>query len=115
MAKSGDLIWPPAGTFSWPRTVVLQTRGLDAALAGHVAVEREATSPRLHDQQPPSRIDTAGGLVALTAPPTVLRAWGVLSSRLGQPSDDGSDEASLDWLDSTVAIRVLEDFEGGGD
>jgi hypothetical protein len=92
----------PAGT------VVLQTRGLDAALAEGGQPERDG-APAVPD--PPSEGETASGLVIISAPPPILRAWGVRVARLGLQFNENSDEAVLEWSGSAGEIQVLEDFE----
>jgi len=92
----------PAGT------VVLQTRGLDAAVSDDSAAER-----RLTPTDTEHRIEGAPacGLVVMAAPPPILRAWGLRVSQLGIGFDEGSDEAVLDWSGSSGEIQVLEDFD----
>lgn len=94
----------PAGT------VVLQTRGLDAALADDPVPERRG-APEVPRE--PSESDTGNGLVIISAPPPILRAWGVRVSRLGLQFNERSDEAVLEWSGSTGEIQVLEGFETG--
>ncbi|MGO9557948.1 MAG: hypothetical protein ACLPYW_02515 [Acidimicrobiales bacterium] len=93
-------------------TVVLQTRGLDAALADREAFEERETKAGWpwNDRQQRSWIDAINGLVVVAAPAPVLRQWGVDVSRTGGQFYEGSDEEELDWPRKRDEIQVLEKF-----
>jgi hypothetical protein len=81
-------------------TVVLQTRGLDQALDDPTAFGQRADQvARRSETHEERRIDGDSGLWVLTAPPPVLRAWGVeLSGAVGEGAGEGE-------------VRVLESFD----
>jgi hypothetical protein len=93
-------------------TVVLQTRGLDAALADTEAFQQRETSAggRWNDHQRRSWINWLNGLVVVAAPAPVLRQWGVGVSRTGEQFYNGSNEEMLEWPRGRGEIQVLEKF-----
>jgi hypothetical protein len=95
-------------------TVRLQTRGLDLALDdrdGYEASVRDS-AVRWNPHQQRSWIDQVKGMVALAAPPPVLRDWALALSELGSWMGRGSDEAQIDWPRNDGEVQVLEDFDG---
>jgi hypothetical protein len=92
-------------------TVVLQTRGLDAALDDPDAFHRRDDQSSWRDQHQQRRwIDGSDGLVVMAAPPPVLRQWGVEFSNLGQPMYNGMDWSYLDYPDKSGEVHVIDDF-----
>jgi len=81
-------------------TVVLQTRGLDQALDDPAAFgQRDDQVARRGESHQARWIDGDSGLWVLTAPPPVLRAWGV---ELSGPDGEGAGEGE---------VRVLGSFD----
>jgi hypothetical protein len=77
-------------------TVVLQTRGLDQALGDPAAFGRRADQAARRSERHKERwIDGDSGLWVLTAPPPVLRAWGV---ELSGPDGAGVGEGEVQVL-----------------
>jgi hypothetical protein len=88
-------------------TVVLQTRGLDQALDDPTAFGQRADQVARRSESHLERwIDEDSGLWVLTAPPPVLRAWGV---ELSGPDAEGAGEGEvrvLASLDDQVARSI---------
>jgi hypothetical protein len=88
-------------------TVVLQTRGLDQALDDPTAFGQRADQVARRSERHQERwIDGDSGLWVLTAPPPVLRAWGV---EFSGPDGEGAGEGEvrvLASLDDHVAPSV---------
>jgi hypothetical protein len=79
-------------------TVVLQTRGLDQALGDPTAFGQRADQVARRSESHQERwIDGDSGLWVLTAPPPVLRAWGV---ELARPDGEGAGEGEVRVLAS---------------
>jgi hypothetical protein len=79
-------------------TVVLQTRGLDQALDDPAAFGQRADQVARRSESHQGRwIDGDNDLWVLTAPPSVLRAWGVEMSR---PDGEGAGEGEIRVLAS---------------
>jgi hypothetical protein len=88
-------------------TVVLQTRGLDAAIEDPKAFAERDDQASWRDEQRRRRwIEGNDGLVVIAAPPPVLRAWGVALSDLGS----GSSRSFLDHPKNEGEVQVLDDF-----
>jgi hypothetical protein len=94
-------------------TVVLQTRGLDIALADESAFygREEKAGWRWNEHQQRRWIDRTNGVVVVAAPPPVLRMWGVQTFTLGRHSRRGTDVAELDYPTGNGEIQVLDDFD----
>jgi hypothetical protein len=92
-------------------TVVLQTRGLDAALADwREFLRREKrASPAWNRHTNRRWVDGANGMLVIAAPPSVLRGWGA-SISLPQSSGSSSDAEHLDRPTENGEIHVLEGF-----
>lgn len=88
-------------------TVVLQTRGLDQALGDPAAFGQRADQvARRSESHKEQWIDGDSGLWVLTAPPPVLRAWGV---ELSGPDGKGVGEGEVQVLrgfDDQVARSI---------
>jgi hypothetical protein len=88
-------------------TVVLQTRGLDQALGDPAAFGQRADQVARRSESHKERwIDGDSGLWVLTAPPPVLRAWGV---ELSGPDGKGVGEGEVQVLrgfDDQVARSI---------
>jgi hypothetical protein len=88
-------------------TVVLQTRGLDQALDDPAAFGQRADQVARRSESHQERwISGDSGLWVLTAPPPVLRAWGV---KLSGPDGEGAGEGEvrvLASLDDQVARSI---------
>jgi hypothetical protein len=78
-------------------TVVLQTRGLDLALADPAAFGQRDDQVAQHDEAHRRWIDRADGLMVMAASAPVLRAWGV---RWSDPDQRGEEDE----------VHVLEGF-----
>jgi hypothetical protein len=94
-------------------TVVLQTRGLDAALEDEAAFfRRDDRATWRNEHQKWRWIDgTSGGLLVMAAPPPVLRGWGVDLSNLGRQAQPGMQwETYLDHPETTGEVQVIGDF-----
>ena len=92
-------------------TVVLQTRGLDVALADPKAfAERDDQAGWRDAHQKRRWIDVVHGLLVVAAPPPVLREWGLELSGLGEWSHDGSSWSHLDLPERTGEVQILEEF-----
>jgi hypothetical protein len=93
---------------------VLQTRGLDIALADEPAFygREEKAGWRWNEHQQRRWIDRTNGVVVVAAPPPVLRMWGVQTCTLGRNSRRGTDATELDYPTSNGEVQVLDDFEG---
>ena len=87
-------------------TVVLQTRGLDSALADRAGFEeRETEAGWPWNEEQRHRIEEINGLVVVAAPAPILRRWGVGVSSLGE---------GVSWPLSTGEVQVLADFPEPG-
>jgi hypothetical protein len=94
-------------------TVVLQTRGLDAALEDEAAFHRRDDQATWRSQHQKRRwIDGTNGLLVLAAPPPVLRGWGVDLSTLGRDTRRGMDWSYLDHPEKNGEVQVISDFAG---
>jgi hypothetical protein len=99
------LVMPSMGT------IVLQTRGLDAAIDDPDAFRRRDDQASWRDRHQKRRwIDGSGGLLVMAAPPPVLREWGVALSTLGQAMYDGMDWSYLDDPGSSGEVQVIDGF-----
>jgi hypothetical protein len=93
-------------------TVVLQTRGLDLALADTKGFNDRDDQAVWRDEHQKRRwIDGSGGLWIFAAPSPVLRRWGVDLAGLGEWSPDGEDWSYLDYPDKTGEVQVFNEFE----
>ena len=91
-------------------TVVLQTRGLDLALADRAAFRDRDEQAGWRDEHQKRRwIDGSRGVWVLAAPPPVLRIWGVELSGLGDWSHEGSSSSELD-SERMGEVQVLDQF-----
>lgn len=93
-------------------TVVLQTPGLAATVKDPDAfweLEEQAYW-RSDERRSRTWIDRINGCVVLAAPPAMLRAWGVWLCQLGEHLRNGSDDAYLDWPNSTGEVQAFPDF-----
>jgi hypothetical protein len=92
-------------------TVILQTRGLDAALHDQDAFRRRDDQASWRDQHRQRRwIDGSDGPLVMAAPPPVLRQWGVELSNLGQPLHHGLDWSYLDYPEKSGEVHVIDDL-----
>jgi hypothetical protein len=92
-------------------TVVLQTRGLDLALAeGNAFRDRDEQVGWRDEHQKRRWIDGSRGVWVLAAPPPVLRAWGVELSDLGDWSHEGTSWSHLDYPEKAGEVQVLDQF-----
>jgi hypothetical protein len=92
-------------------TVVLQTRGLDQALGDPAAFGQRADQVARQNEDHKERwIDRDSGLWVLTAPPRVLRAWGVELSGPDGQGVGGGEVQVLRGFDDHVArsIEIIE-------
>jgi hypothetical protein len=94
-------------------TVVLQTRGLDAALEDEAAFRRRDDQATWRNQHQQRRwIDGTSGLLVMAAPPPVLRSWGVDLSTLRRETRQGMDWSYLDHPEKTGEVQIVGDFAG---
>jgi hypothetical protein len=92
-------------------TVVLQTRGLDAALEDEAAFHRRDDQATWRDHHQKRRwIEGTSGFLVMAAPPPVLRGWGVELSNLGKQTRDGMEWSHLDDPEKTGEIQIIGDF-----
>ena len=88
-------------------TVVLQTRGLDVALADPKAFAERDDQAQWRGHRERSWLEGSAGLLVLAAPAAVLRAWGVELSELGPRSAEGPGEVQvLDAFSSRVEQAI---------
>jgi hypothetical protein len=90
-------------------TVVLQTRGLDAALEDSSAFHEGNREWNEHQKR--RWIDGSSGLFVLAAPAPVLRMWGVDLANCGEHMYQGRDFDYLDFPNKTGEVQVLEEFD----
>jgi hypothetical protein len=94
-------------------TVVLQTRGLDVALADVDAFAvSDDQSPWRDPQQRPRWIEESDGVLVIAAPPPVLRSRGVELSQPERWSRGGNNSTELNdhGHEAEVQVQVLEEF-----
>ncbi len=92
-------------------TVVLQTRGLDAALADlHEFFRREKrAAPVWHRRADRRWIERVNGMMVIAAPPPVLRTWGASISS-PQSWEYPGDAETRDGPTDNGEVQVLENF-----
>jgi hypothetical protein len=93
-------------------TVVLQTRGLDAAMEDEPAFHRRDDQATWRNQHQQRRwIDGTNELLVIAAPPPVLRGWAVDLSNLGRQTLPGMEwESYLDDPENAGEVQVIGDF-----
>jgi hypothetical protein len=92
-------------------TVVLQTRGLDLALDDREEFARSDDQADSRDPHQKRRwIAGSDGVLVVSAPPPVLRSWGVELTGLGSWSHEGSSWTHLDYPQNDGEVQVLEQF-----
>ncbi len=93
-------------------TVVLQTRGLDQALENTTEFHGRNHETQLQNQHRKRRwVDGSNGLAIVSAPPPVLRTWGVDLAALGTWSHEGRSWEYLDYPAKVGEVQVLDDFD----
>ena len=92
-------------------TVVLQTRGLDAALEDPATFAQGPDQAKWRDPHRKRRwIEGSAGLVILAAPAPVLKTWGVDLSQLGGRMYEGSSHSELDYPANDGEVQVFDGF-----